>query len=218
MVAAFILMYQENKIRGVKELLERVFDYKRIKNKGWYLPALLFMPLTMVISYWLMCWFGLPLPDPDIPLAVIPIFFLSFFIGAVCEELGWTGYGIDPLQERHGALAAGVILGAVWAIWHVIPWYQGHPDLAWVASQFAATVVLRVIMVWLYNNTGKSLFSVILFHTMINVSEYAFPNYGSHFTPFLTFMVVAAVAAMVIFLYGARTLAQYRYASSSSER
>lgn len=217
MVAAFILAHQENKISGVKELVERVFDYRRITNKVWYVPAMLFMPLTMVASYWLMRWSGLPLPEPDIPVAVLLIFFVSFFIGAICEEIGWTGYAIDPLQERHGALAASVILGAVWGIWHVIPWYQGHPDVAWVASQFAATVVLRVIMVWLYNNTGKSLFCVIIFHTMINVSEYAFPNYGSHFNPFITFVVAAAAAIIIIVLYGARTLAQYRYASPSSE-
>lgn len=41
--------------------------------------------------------------------------FVIFFITALCEQLGWSGYAIDPLQECFGALQASLILGAVWA-------------------------------------------------------------------------------------------------------
>ena len=214
--AALILVRKEDKSDGVKELLKRTFDYKRINNKIWYLPIILLMPVIMVLSYGLMRLLGLPLPEPTIPFGAIPIFFVMFFIGAIAEEIGWSGYITDPLQDQWGALKAGIILGTVWAIWHIIPWYQGHPDPVWVAWQCAATVATRVLFVWLYNNTGKSVFAAILFHTMINVSNYMFPNYGSHYDPFSAFVILAGAGVIVTFLWGPQTLVQYRYAPLKS--
>ena len=216
MVAALILVHQENEPDSVKELLKRTFDFKRIKNKLWYAPILLFMPVVMLLSYWLMRLLEVPLPEPYIPFYAIPFSFLAFFIGAIGEEIGWTGYITDPLQERWGALAASLILGTVWAVWHIIPWFQGHPNPEWVIWQCAATVAMRIAIVWLYNNTGKSVFSSLLFHTTINVSIYMFPNYGSGYDPFITFIILAIAALIITFLWGSETLARYRYASSRS--
>ena len=36
---------------------------------------------------------------------------LAFFVAALGEELGWSGYVIDPMQKRWGALRAGIIWG-----------------------------------------------------------------------------------------------------------
>jgi membrane protease YdiL (CAAX protease family) len=44
-----------------------------------------------------------------------PVLFASFFLGAILEEIGWTGYATGPLQERYGVFRAGLIIGAVWA-------------------------------------------------------------------------------------------------------
>jgi hypothetical protein len=41
----------------------------------------------------------------------------------------------------------------------------------------------RVIIVWLCNNTGRSVFIAVIFHTMMNLSEYMFPNYGIALRP-----------------------------------
>jgi hypothetical protein len=40
MVAASILVYREEKLLGVKNLLKRAFDYKRITKKVWYIPVI----------------------------------------------------------------------------------------------------------------------------------------------------------------------------------
>ena len=180
LIAAFILVYREEQRGGVKRLLKSVFDFKRIKHKIWYVPIIFLMPLIMVLSYGVMLLLGRPLPEPSIPFLLIPIFFVVFFLPAACEEVGWTGYVTDPLQARWSAFTTSLILGAVWAIWHVIPELQANPP-PWVAGQFFSTIGLRVLIVWLYNNTGKSVLAAILFHDMVNVSEFSFPNYGSHY-------------------------------------
>ena len=87
----------------------------------------------------------IPEPQPS-PLSVF-IFFFAYFIGAFGEELGWSGYIIDPLQNRYGALKASIILGIEWAIWHIIPFNQAHQTWSWILWQCIGTVFLRVIMV-----------------------------------------------------------------------
>jgi membrane protease YdiL (CAAX protease family) len=211
LIAAVILVSREEQPGGVKRLLKRAFDVKRIKHKIWYVPIIFLMPLIMVLSYGVMLLLGRPLPAPSIPLLLIPIFFVVFFLPATCEEVGWTGYVTDPLQERWSALTTSLILGAVWAIWHVIPELQANPP-AWVAGQFFSTIGLRVLIVWLYNNTGKSVFAAILFHDMVNVSEFSFPNYGSHYDPVIAGALIAITAVIVTYLWGPKTLAHYRYA------
>jgi len=141
---------------------------------------------------------------------MIPIFFVVFFIPAVCEEVGWTGYATDPMQERWSALTTSLILGSVWAIWHVIPELQANTP-AWVAGQFFSTIGLRILIVWPYNNTGKSVLAAILFHDMVNASEFSFPNYGSYYDPVITRALTAITAMIVTFLWGSKTLARYRY-------
>lgn len=216
-IAASILVYREDKLEGIKQLLKRTLDYRRIKPKIWYLPILFLMPVIMLLSYWVMRLIGRPLPDPQISILAIPLFFVSFFIAAVFEEAGWMGYAADPVQHRWGALGAGIIMGSVWGLWHVIGWYfQTHQTLTWTAGQFLSTVALRIIIFWLYNNTGRSVFAAVLFHDMMNVSEFLFPNYGSHYDPVITGTITAIIAAIVTLLWGPKTLARFRHTRSGA--
>lgn len=210
--AAVMLTYREHKSRGVGQLLERIFDLKRTRQKIWYVPTILIMPVIMIVSYVVMRLRGVPLPGPNIPLLAIPIFFLAFFIGALGEEVGWSGYAIDPLQVRWDALPASLMMGGVWAIWHAVPYLQTHNGPAWIVWQSIGTVGVRVILVWLYNNTGKSVLVTILFHDMLNVSEFLFPNYGSHYDPAVTGILIIITAVIVTFFWGSKTLARFRYA------
>ena len=216
--AASILAYRRRGANGVQELLKKTFDYKKIKNRLWYLPALLLPPLIYFLSYVVMRVVGLPLPDPiNVPLLLAPLFFVMFFIGDAGEELGWTGYAIDPMQNRWGALKASFILGVVWAIWHAIPFIETQNPASWVVWQSLRTVAVRIIIVWIYNNTGKSVLASILVHVTDNLSWSLFPNYGSHYDPFVAGMITWLTVAVVGFAWGAKTLARYRYAGVSRQ-
>ncbi len=212
LIAACILVSREEQPGGTSLLLKSVFDLKRIRHKIWYVPIIFLNPLIYVLTYGAMRLLGRPLPQPSIPWSTIPIFFVYFFIEAVGEEVGWTGYVTDPLQEQWGALQAGLILGAVTAIWHVIPGLQAHQTLTYIAWQGLNDVAGRILGVWLYNNTGKSVFAVILFHDMYNIGYVLFPNYGSHYDPAIAFPITVVLAVIVTFFWGSQTLARYRYA------
>ena len=210
-MAAAILVYGANGTEGVRALLRRSFDHGRIGTKIWYAPILLLIPCLTVLAYGLMLLAGAPLPSPEFPVLALPAMLLAFFVSALGEELGWSGYATDPLQDRWGALRAGLLLGLVSAVWHAVPLAQAGRSAAWVAWWCLFTVAGRVLIVWIYNNAGKSVFAAALFHATSNVSWQLFPNSGSHWDPSIVAPIVVAAAAIVTFLWGPRTLVRYRY-------
>lgn len=214
LLAACILVYREERMTGITRLLKRVFDGRKIKPWLWYAPILLLLPVLYTLSYGMMRLMGVPLPAPRISLLTLPILFALFFLSAACEEVGWSGYAIDPLQMRWNALGAALIVGIAWAAMHVVPDIQGGHTWAWIAGQRGFSVALRVLIVWLYNNTGKSVFAAILFHDMDNVSVFAlFPNDGdSHYIPAITAALTAIAALVVAFFWGSKTLARFKFA------
>jgi membrane protease YdiL (CAAX protease family) len=212
LLAASILVYTENKTAGVTTLLKRAFDYKRIRAKVWYAPIVLLMPGVMVLSYGLLRLTGSPIPPPQFPILAPLAMFLMFFIAALGEELGWSGYIIDPMQDRWNALPSSIVLGLVWAVWHSVPFVQAQRSPAWIAWQCLVLVATRVLLVWLYNNTGRSVFAVAVCHAMVNVTWQLFPVNGSYYDPRVTGLIVTFLAVIVAFVWGPQTLAQYRYA------
>jgi len=210
-MAASILSLRASGSHGLKQFLARAFDYREIKNRVWYLPILLLMPLIYVLSYAVMRWMDMPLPDPKIRLLDLPVFFLMYFVEAVGEELGWMGYAVDSMQDRWGALKAGLILGIIDAIWHIIGFIQTGNSAGWIAGQWAYSVALRILILWIYNNAGRSVFAAILVHAMSNLSWSFFPNFGSHYDPIVTGLISWLVVGLLVCAWGAKTLARFRF-------
>ena len=211
LLAAVILVYKKQKMQGVKDLLKQAFDFKKITDKKWYVPIVFLMPVLTLISYYYQ-GASLILTESKVPILTILLFSIVFFIGAIGEEIGWSGYIIDPMQNQFEALKAGIILGIVWAIWHIIPYSQAGQTPIWIFWQCLSTVFLRIIMVWLFNNTGKSVFGMVLFHTMINLSPFLMPNNEAHYDPFIFAILLLFVVIIVVLFWDSKTLTKYRYA------
>jgi len=87
-IAASILVYWENGSNGVKQLLKRSFDFKRIKGKIWYVPIFLLMPCIMVLEYGLMKLVGVSIPNFQFPVLMVPVFFIVFFTSSnICFNI-----------------------------------------------------------------------------------------------------------------------------------
>jgi len=216
-IAAVILVWKDGGSEGVQRLLRRAFDFKKIKGKTWYVPILSLWPAMMVLEYGLMKRMGASLPDPRLPGLMLPVSFAVFFAAAVGEEMGWQGYVMDPLQDRWNALTASITVGIVWAVWHVVPFMQMGRTPTWIAWQGTGMVAARILTVWIYNNTGKSVFATILFHAMNNVATVLLPSYGWHYDPAVAAAITAVAAAIVTFLWGPITLARFRYGRRDRE-
>jgi hypothetical protein len=211
LTAAAILTAHEQGAAGVKALLKRAFDAGRIRDRRWLLVAVGLWPAIMVVEYGIMRWIGVPLPGYKLDAWLVPVLAAVFFTAGIFEEVGWTGFATDRLQERYSALQTALIIGVVWGLLHVTADLQGGQALDWIAWQRVGNLSRRVLTVWLYNNAGRSVFAVVLFHAVENLAVFTFPNYGSHYDPFLTLVITAVLAAIVVVLWGPQTLARYRY-------
>jgi membrane protease YdiL (CAAX protease family) len=211
LIAAAILLYRDLGTAGVLALLRRSFDYERIRARVWYVPTILLLPGIYAATYWLMNVIGLPLPAVQVQALTALGWFLGYFVAGQCEELGWSGYALDPLQRRWSALVAGLILGAVWAAFHLVPLVQGHRSPEWIAWWALATLALRVLYTWLYNNTGGSVFATALFHATGNFAQIGpFLDFGPGGFPLdaqrIAALLLATVAVAITVIWGPGTL------------
>jgi len=208
---AMILLSREKKPGSIRGLVARAFDFKRITHKAWYVPMVGIWPLTLVFVYGIMRITDAPLPEPVIPILMAPVFFIVFFISGTTEELGWQGYLIDRLPVTWSALTAAVVMGTAWGAWHLFLLLTTQRGWWWILWQLLGMIPFRILIVWLFYNTGKSVFAASVIHAVANVSQFLFPNYGSHYDPFLTFIVLAVVAIFAIVLWGPKTLSRFRF-------
>jgi hypothetical protein len=207
-LAGIILEYRRAGWTAVFALLSRALDYRRISAPIWFASIFLLMPAIMIASYLVMWAMGWPLPPFELQITRAVILFALFFVSGIAEELGWSGYATDPLQERHGALNAALVIGVVWAVWHVVPLLQAGRVATWIGAWGIGTVGLRVLTVWIYNNTSKSVFAAAVFHAVCNVSWQLFPIAGSAYDARVTGPLEALAAVTVVIVWGAETLAR----------
>ena len=210
LIVALFLIHREEGTQGLRRLFGSFADTRHIRPL-WYLPTLLLMPVIYALSHLVHEMLGRSMAPPDLTVLGLLTLLVAFLVTAACEEAGWTGYVTDPLQKRWSALGAALVIGAVWAGLHVIPDLQGGHDWGWIAGQRLFTLALRVLIVWLYNNTGRTLFAPTVLHATDNVGVFTlFPGGGDDYVPAITAVITAIVAIGVTLVWGWRTLGPRR--------
>jgi len=113
-----------------------------------------------------------------------PFYLIATFFGVgLGEEPGWRGFALPRTQSRFGSLWGTLFLGVLWSCWHLPDFLTaskgGGPgtDFATFLTNFpfftVAVMSLAVIMTWIYNHTGGSLFIAILVHASVDAPEVA---------------------------------------------
>ncbi|MFB6106309.1 MAG: lysostaphin resistance A-like protein [Halobacteriaceae archaeon] len=120
---------------------------------------------------------GRALPSP---LLVVGLFAFSIVLsGGLNEEPGWRGFAQARLNERYGALNASLLIGVLWALWH-LPYFLApvtpHSSFPLVnqIGWFGGIVTLSVLLAWAYNSTGSVLVPMAL-HAMANTADVVIP-------------------------------------------
>ena len=143
---------------------------------------------------------GALVSGPGDPLALIAILALL----VVGEEIGWRGFALPRLQARLGGLGASVVLGVLWAAWHLanttIPGLERYWD---AFPAFALFVVAQtVLFTWIANRTHGSVLLAWLFHAAINVAGSRFAIGDPVQQWWLSAAVFGAVALVVLVVEG----------------
>lgn len=224
--AAIFLLFRSADEEHRRDYWRRLVDVRRIGLR-WYAVVLLLYPALNVLAMagGVLAGDAVPAFEQATELAADPASILPYAVfvlvfGPIPEELGWRGYALDGLQAHQSALVASLILGAVWAVWHVPLFlmegtYQA--ELGVLTLQFwqfmAGVVVTSILYTWIYNNTGRSILGAILFHFSGNFSGelVALGKQGDY----LGFVLPLVVVVVIVIIYGPRTLTR-RSASQPS--
>ncbi len=218
LIAACLLVYMESGKPGLKRFLARILDYKRVKDKRWLITAILLLPALYVVTYAVMKLAGLPVPQ-HLNLSVALLGALAMFTtAATVEELGYSAYATDALQERFSAINTSLIVGVPWALWHLPSMIKMEQTSQLIAWGLLATVAFRVITVWIYNNSNCSLFTVVIAHAIGTTARTAFPGGRQGYElggGSISYSIIILAAISVTALWGPRTLSNFLGSRSS---
>lgn len=152
---------------GVSRLLRRLVQWR--VGFPWYLLSVLAYPVAFFVASVLLGSIPLSsvLQHGSLFLTYYPtVLVLHVFLGGLGEEPGWRGFALPRLQDKVGPVPASLIVGVLWACWHLplnlVP-ELGHANLNFVLYLLLG-VVLSVIMTWVYNNTAGSLLIMMVLH------------------------------------------------------
>jgi uncharacterized protein len=111
----------------------------------------------------------------------LPALFTSYLVNPIGEETGWTGFALPRLQKRFKPWLAAVILGVIWAIWHLpaffVPSEMGVFNPINFIFFVLSSIFIRIVWTWVTNNAYGSGITGILLHASSNaVSLALIPN------------------------------------------
>ena len=193
---------------GLQDLLSRM----RLWRVGvhWYAAALLIPPVLIV--------FVLLTLSILVSSDYVPGFFaMAIFAGLITgylEEIGWTGYALPKMQLKHTALAAAIGIGLLHGTWHLMAGYLGSVQNLgtyflpnFVAMWIVGMMAIRVLQVWVYNNTNGSVLLIQLMHASSSGFLMIFtPSSSSPANETFWFVVYAVVlwvvVAIIVMIYG----------------
>jgi membrane protease YdiL (CAAX protease family) len=168
-IVSLALTAQAEGRSGVARLLARIGKWE--VGARYYLFALLYMAATKLLAASIHrivrgAW---PAFGDESVLVMIGSLFVSTWVQAG-EEIGWRGYALPRLARSLGPGAAAVLLGVIWALWHLplflIPG-SGSDGLSFPLYLSWVTAV-SVALAWLYGKTGGSLLLTMLMHAAVN--------------------------------------------------
>lgn len=174
---ALLLTARSEGSSGVAALLRRILK----ADVPWrlYIVALTYMAGVKIAAAALhrLATGGWP-PFGDGSLALIPLSIALSTPFQAGEEIGWRGFALPRLADRFGWRVASVLLGIIWALWHLPQFYIAGADtyhqsfVVWGLQ----VVAISVALAWLYAKSGGSLLLVMLMHSAINNSKDIVPS------------------------------------------
>jgi membrane protease YdiL (CAAX protease family) len=229
LVAAVVVTGQESGRAGLRSLLGRILHWRVAPI--WYGVVLLGPVLLMLAGLALeVVVLGAQPPSLGTVIGALPILVIITVYGMIFvtlgEEVGWRGYALPALQARYGALVSSVILGVLWAVWHLPAFFNPdthYSDLPFVL-QLALQIPLAILFTWVFNSTGGSVLMAIVLHAVVNASTRLWntlPEYSVepptaaeaaaqtvHINLMMTIMYWVA-AVVVVLVYGPRNLSRH---------
>jgi len=175
----------------------------------WYAVALFTFPL---VSFSAIVYF-------ERGLLFNPLAYLTFPVAALVaqlwvvigEEYGWRGYALPRMQTRLGSLGASLLLGVLWAGWHLpmffVPGSMQYAEsfLPSYALYNVFTITTTILMTVLYNRSWGSVLPCMLLHASLNATAFSvtIPSEVAGPQPLIGLILIAAIYLLPRPFFGA---------------
>jgi len=163
-IVALALTARDEGKRGVRALVARTLQWR--VSVGWYVFAvsyILSLKLIVAVVHRLVIGEWPPFGN-EAPVLMLFATLISTPVQSG-EEVGWRGYALPRLAECIGYRAGAVVLGILWACWHLPQFFLTAADTyrqsfpVWSLQ----VIALSVAMAWLYTRTQGSLLLMMHF-------------------------------------------------------
>lgn len=176
---------------------------------NWYV-VILFGPLVLGLFVAMVCaalggdWEdGLPdVFSESLPIVLLLLVILTITDG-LGEELGWRGFALPKMLERQNAIAASILLGLIWAIWHLpLIWTDGSAlESTYFWLLLARLPATAVLFTWVYQHTNGSVVAAAILHASLNLFSVAPPIPGDPLTPAVIMLVSHWLIALFLVVF-----------------
>jgi membrane protease YdiL (CAAX protease family) len=208
---AFLVVAAMHGKAGVLDLARQSLRWR--VGARWYLITLLGIPVGSVLSASVI--YGLaPLQAlvdrwPLLFTLILPDLLIRIVFLNTIEEIGWLGFLQSRLQGQYGPWKACLLIEIPFALWHLPGFLGDTGGQLSLALEFLGVLAIfqlcaRFIIMWLYNNTNRSVLLAGLFHATFNTT---LNMYAGKFIPvpaepwFFIVCGVVAVAAVLIIVF-----------------
>jgi uncharacterized protein len=195
---------------GLRRWLGRMWRWR--VRWHWYAVALLGVPAAMLATGFVFSGGQVHAPSMMAIAAYVPALLMQMVTTGLAEEPGWRDFALPRMQRRFGPLTGTMILGPIWAVWHMplfLTEWGGWPEADWTHPVAFAVfcIAFNVVMTWVFNRTGESLPLATLAHVSVNnfasvLWSEMFPTIDSGRA--MQAMAAGAVVAAVLVVWGTR--------------
>jgi membrane protease YdiL (CAAX protease family) len=138
--------------------------------------------------------------------AALLLWIVTFGFG---EEIGWRGFALPTLQKNHSFLISTLVIGLVWALWHLPAFFYKPQMMALGPGGFIGfslgVISGSIVLGWLYNRSGGSVFVVGIWHALFDFFTTSSSFHGMTTAIMSTAVMVLAVVIVVFEVTGRRT-------------
>lgn len=208
LLAAVIVTWANGGAEGLKELWSRMIRW-RVGAFGFafavFSPVALFVLSIVVVRLatgeWVnLAWLGQINYMPYLGIWALVLWVLTFGFG---EETGWRGFALPRLQNGRSALAASVILWAMWIVWHLPSFFYLDTymklGLAMLPMFSLGVLAGAIALTWLYNTTKGSILILALWHGLFDFFSAAKVSDGIIAAIMSTVFMIWAVVVVVVY-------------------
>lgn len=163
----------------------------------WWLVALALPGAILVVGMAVYTLFGAHDANPWLYPPTNTQQILALLLIPVAEEIGWRGFALPRLQARIGALAASLVLGVFWTLWHFPVFLLAGIAPSTFSWMFPFFIAGSVVFTWLYNRGGLWLAVLAHMGAHLNNSHHTLPG---NITPLVVHTVGFCIVALAVVL------------------